>query len=97
MIRQLLVTVAIAFLTIGTFLGLPLSAMAATQDYSSNKQESQSYPSQSEYDKKQTSSDYSYSYTDKQKNQAKTQEKQSNQADANKKQYAQQEQSYQKK
>lgn len=93
MIRRLFIAVAIAFLTVGTFFGSQPSAIAATQAYSPSKQD-QSYPSQSEYDKKQESSDYSYK--DKQTDQSKPQEKQSNQADANKKQYAQQEQSYQK-
>lgn len=91
MIRQLLIAVVITFITVGTFIGSSLPATAAT-DYSS-AQAAQPYTGQSEYDKKQESTDYSY--TDKQTNQAKPQEKQSNQSDD--KQYAQQEQSYQKK
>ena len=100
MIRQLLIAVAIAFFTLGTLLWSPTPATAATQDYSSSKQE-QSYSSQpkygKKYDKKQESSDYSYAdkrYADKQADQSRTQEKQSNQIDTDKKQYAQQEQSY---
>lgn len=92
MIRRLLIAVVVTFLTVGTLIGSPLPATAATQDYSSAQAE-QSYTGQAEYDKKQESTDYSY--TDKQTNQAKPQEKQSNQSDD--KQYAQQEQSYQKK
>ena len=38
MIRRLFVAVAIAFLTVGTFLGLQPLAIAATQDYSPSKQ-----------------------------------------------------------
>ena len=95
MIRKLCAMFAVAFLTISTFVGISLPAIAATQEYSPAKTESQAYPSQSEYDKKQESSDYSY--TDKQTNQVKPQEKQTNQTDSGQKQYAQQEQFYQKK
>ena len=103
MIRQLLTAVAITLFTVSSFLWSPSAIAAtqsATQDYSASKQESQSYPSQAEYDKKQAASDYSYtdkSYADKQVDQSQIQKKQSNQTAANKKQYAQQEQSYQKK
>ncbi len=91
MTRRLLIAVVVTFLTVGTFIGSPRSATAATQDYSSAQTE-QSYSGQSEYDKRESTD---YSYTDKQTNQAKPQEKQSYQSDD--KQYAQQEQSYQKK
>ena len=91
MIRKLCAALAVAFLTISAFVGGSLPASAATQEYTQT--ESKTYPSQSAYDKKQESSDYSYK--DKQENQTKPQEKQTNQADSGQKQYAQQEQSYQ--
>jgi len=92
MIRKLCIILAVAFLTIGTFTSTSLPAIADTPEYSQTQTESKAYPSQSEYDKKQKSSDYSY--TDKQESQTKSQEKQTNQTDGGQKQYAQQEQSY---
>lgn len=51
MICRLFVAAAIAFLTAGTFLGSQPLAIAATRAYTPSKQD---YPSQSEYDKKQS-------------------------------------------
>ncbi|MGB5974551.1 MAG: hypothetical protein WBG38_14600 [Nodosilinea sp.] len=90
MIRQLFAA-AIALLPVGAFLWSPPLAIAATQDYTPSQQESQSYPSQAEYEKQESGD---YSYTTKQEDQSRSQEKQLNQADANEKQYAQQAQSY---
>lgn len=95
MIRQFLVFAVLLLLTVGTFLGTPVAAIAAgyEQSQSASQQESQSYGEQSIYNKTKDASDYS----DKQTDQTKSQEKQSNQMDANKKQYAQEKQSYENK
>ena len=63
MIRQFLVVAMLLLLTVGTFLGSPVGAIAADyeQSKSASQQESQSYGEQSMYDKAQDSGDYSHS------------------------------------
>ncbi|MEL6553049.1 MAG: hypothetical protein AAFQ63_06220 [Cyanobacteria bacterium J06621_11] len=106
MIRQFLVVVVIAVVALGSLLSSPLSAIAGeyqsveySQSHSASQQKNQTYPGQSDYEKSQDASDYSY--TDKQKDQAKPQNsqqsKQSSQMSADEKQYSQKEQSYQNK